>query len=336
MNMFKKTIIPIIFLGFTISAYSQPQEFYTEVSLIIWVVNDAQSVAEGWRNIGFKSIKDQGRVNLNKLTYRSEVNETEIHLFTAYLGGARILWIQPIRGNSAFSEFLKKNGNGVFALLHNVPFQVDLVKEAQRLNDLGVKVLQDGQVMVENQPIRMTYMQTGKKGKYVIGFQNGKSSFFDNYNINNDLDMKFNQFAFAIKESSADKVSSYWETLGFPAMQITHGETWGKEYYGEPADFDMKLGWYRYGNIVYEWCIPLQAPTVYEDHIKKYGEGFQHLGFSVPDIDKAIKYFEDRGFKISMSGGWGEKGKPGSGRFVYVNTERIGGETIELLWNYNE
>jgi hypothetical protein len=297
MNMFKKTIIPIIFLGFTISAYSQPQEFYTEVSLIIWVVNDAQSVAEGWRNIGFKSIKDQGRVNLNKLTYRSEVNETEIHLFTAYLGGARILWIQPIRGNSAFSEFLKKNGNGVFALLHNVPFQVDLVKEAQRLNDMGVKVLQDGQVMVENQPIRMTYMQTGKKGKYVIGFQNG---------------------------------------MGFPAMQITHGETWGKEYYGEPADFDMKLGWYRYGNIVYEWCIPLKAPTVYEDHIKKYGEGFQHLGFSVQDMDKAIQYFEDRGFKISMSGGWGEKGKPGSGRFAYVNTEGIGGETIELLWSYNE
>ncbi len=334
--MYKKIIIPILFLGISLSANSQPEEFYSEVSLIIWVVNDVQTVAEGWKNIGFKSIKDQGRMNLNKLTYKSEVTETEVHLYTGYLGGARILWVQPISGTSAFSEFLKKNGNGVFALLHNVPYQVDLAKEVERLNNAGVKVLQDGQVMVENQPIRMTYMQTGKKGKYVIGFQNESASIFDNYKINNDLGMKFNQFAFAIKESSSDKVSAYWESLGFPAMQITHGETWGKQYYEEPADFDMKLGWYRYGNIVYEWCIPLKAPTVYEDHIKKYGEGFQHLGFSVPDMDKAIQYFKDRGLKISMSGGWGEKGKAGSGRFAYVDTEGIGGETIELLWSYNE
>jgi hypothetical protein len=334
--MTKKTFILVLFLGIGLSAYSQPKEFYTTVDLIIWVVNDAHAVAEGWKNIGFKSIKDQGRINLNKLTYKSEVTETEIHLYTGYLGGARILWIQPIRGNSAFSEFLRKNGNGVFALLHDVPLQVELAEEVQRLNNLGVKVLQDGQVMVENQPLRMTYMQTSKKGKYVIGFLNGTTPVFENYKINNDLDMKFNQFAFAIKESSTNKVSAYWEGLGFPAMQITHGETWGKQYYGEPADFDMKLGWYRYGDITYEWCIPLKAPTVYEDHIKKYGEGFQHLGFSVPDIDKAIQYFEKRGFRISMSGGWGEKGKAGSGRFAYVNTEEIGGETIELLWSYSE
>ena len=334
--MFKKIFIPVLFLCMGLSAYSQPKEFYTEVGLIIWVVNDAPAVAEGWKNIGFKSIEDHGRIKLNKLTYKSEVAEAEIHMYTAFLGGAKILWIQPIRGNSAFSEFLKNNGNGVFALLHDVPMQVDLVEEVKRLNSLGVKVLQDGQVIAQNQPLRMTYMQTANKGKYVIGFMNGSTSYFNDMKINNDLNMKFNQFAFAIKESSANKVSAYWEGLGFPAMQITHGETWGKEYYGEPADFDMKLGWYRYGNIVYEWCIPLKAPTVYEDHIKKYGEGFQHLGFSVPDIDKAIEYFENRGFKISMSGGWGEKGKPGSGRFAYVNTEEIGGETIELLWSYSE
>jgi hypothetical protein len=53
-------------------------------------------------------------------------------------------------------------------------------------------------------------------------------------------------------------------------------------------------------------------------------------------MDDAIRYFEDKGFKVSMTGGWGEKGKPGSGKFAYVDTEGIGGETIELLWNYTE
>jgi hypothetical protein len=318
------------------TAKSQPKAFYTKVDLIVWVVHDVKSVAKGWKNIGFTSITDRGITNLSNLTYKGEVARTQIHLYTAYLGGAKILWIQPLSGKSAFSEFLRKNGNGVFALMHDVPTQVDLISEVQRLNKLGVNVLQKGQVMVDKKPLIMTYMQTSKKGKYALGLLTGPTSVFEEYEMNNELGMEFNQFAFAIKASSSDKVSAYWEKLGFPAMQITHGETWGKQYYGQPADFDMKLGWYRYGDIVYEWCIPLKSPTVYEDHIKKYGEGFQHLGFKVDDMDEALKYFEDKGFIISMSGGWGEKGEPGSGRFAYVNTEGIGGETIELLWSFRE
>jgi len=334
--MVRRIFFSIVFLSIAAFASSQPKEFYTKVDLMIWVVNDVQSVAEGWEKIGFKSITDQGKRTLNNMTFKGETANTEIHLYTAYLGGAKIFWIQPLSGKSAFSEFLRNNGNGVFALMHDVSVQVDLISEVQRLNGLGVNVLQKGQVMVRKQPLTMTYMQTMKKGKYALGFLTGPTDLFSEYSVNNDLGMEFNQFAFAIKASSVDNVSGYWEKLGFPPMQITHGDSWDKQYYGEPADFDMKLGWYRYGEIVYEWCIPLKPPTVYEDHIKKYGEGFQHMGFKVNDMDEAIRHFEDRGFKISMSGGWGEKGKPGSGRFAYVNTEEIGGETIELLWSFKE
>ena len=40
------------------------------------------------------------------------------------------------------------------------------------------------------------------------------------------------------------------------------------------------------------------------------------------------------GYKVAQSGGWGEAGKPGSGRFTYIDTDSIGGVLIELLWNY--
>ena len=125
---------------------SQPKEFYTKVDLIVWVVNDVQAVAEGWTKIGFKSIKDRGKINLSNLTFKGEMAKTEIHLYTAYLGGAKILWIQPLGGNSAFSEFLRDNGNGVFALMHDVPAQFEVVSEVQRLNNLGVNVLQKGHI----------------------------------------------------------------------------------------------------------------------------------------------------------------------------------------------
>jgi hypothetical protein len=47
-----------------------------------------------------------------------------------------------------------------------------------------------------------------------------------------------------------------------------------------------------------------------------------------------VRSWKTLGFEVSQSGAWGEKGKPGSGRFAYVDTDAIGGVTIELLWNY--
>jgi hypothetical protein len=35
-----------------------------------------------------------------------------------------------------------------------------------------------------------------------------------------------------------------------------------------------------------------------------------------------------------MGGSWGDAGKPGSGRFAYVDAQGAGGIDIELLWNY--
>jgi hypothetical protein len=207
-----------------------------------------------------------------------------------------------------------------------------LEQEIDRFSDLGVGVVLRGNVPTDEGPVNFVFLDTQKKGKYVLGLITGPNDLQDSGGYN-QLGMKFSQYAFAI--SDPEPVSSFWAAVGFPPLEITHGETWGKEYYGKPADFDMKLGWQRHGKIVYEWCIPLKEPTVYLDHIKSHGEGIQHLGFTVKDMDQAIKFFQDKGYRISMSGGWGEKGKSGSGRFAYVNTEEAGGETIELLWSYN-
>ncbi|HAQ19166.1 MAG TPA: hypothetical protein DCR40_08040 [Prolixibacteraceae bacterium] len=86
--------------------------------------------------------------------------------------------------------------------------------------------------------------------------------------------------------------------------------------------------------MAYEWCIPVKRPIVYADHIKLHGEGIHHLAFSVNDMDKVLNDYESLGYKNSMGGTWGEKGKPGSGRYEYIELEKAGGVTMELLWNY--
>jgi hypothetical protein len=106
------------------------------------------------------------------------------------------------------------------------------------------------------------------------------------------------------------------------------------EYRGKPGTYAMRLGWQRHGNVPFEWIQPLKGPSSYDEQIDQHGEGFHHLGINVADMDRAIAEWKALGYEVSMSGGWGEKGKPGSGRFAYFDTRAAGGIEIELLWNY--
>ena len=74
-----------------------------------------------------------------------------------------------------------------------------------------------------------------------------------------------------------------------------------------------------------EWIRPLAGPTVYEDFLSAHGEGVHHIAFEVDDLDKALATWKAAGFEVAQSGAWGEAGQPGSGRFVYLDTESAGG-----------
>jgi len=322
-----KTVLKILILSLmTHINLAQPADYYKEVDRIVWIVKDLQGVVNGWQSLGFSEIMDYGLVSL-----RNNTGEIEVYMASANLGGSRITWIQPESQNTIFGKFLEEHGDGGFSLMHRVLSKDAMDQEVTRLKDLGVTELMKGTIETDSGPVSYVFLDTQQDGKYALGLVYGPDDLSETSG-NNERKMKFTQYAFAIKDPVP--VSAYWAGLGFPPLEVTHGEVWEKTYYEKPADFDMKLGWQRHGKIVYEWCIPLKGPTVYSDHIKTHGEGFQHMGFNVPDMDEAITFFKGQGYAISMSGGWGDKGKEGSGRFAYVNTESIGGETIELLWSY--
>ena len=316
------------------SVFPQPKEYYKEVSQIVWVVNDLDSVMAVWQKLGFEGIVPGENTLMTGQEYRGKLVDIKVKAASMNMGGKAVTWIQPDKGKNAYYDFLKKNGDGAMALMHRVSSLEEINNEVKRMSKLGVKILQRGSFLSRNISIDYVFFDTQKKGKYVLGLYDGRKVPDSFTSMPNTLSMSFCQFAFAIKNPVP--VSAFWEKLGFPKMEVTHSQSWGREYYGKPAEFEMDLGWQRHGKIVYEWCIPLKSPNVYEDHIKNFGEGIQHFGMTVSDMDKAIAFMQEKGFKISQSGGWGEKGKAGSGRFAYVNTEGIGGETIELLWNFTE
>jgi len=179
-------------------------------------------------------------------------------------------------------------------------------------------------------------MDTEPQGKYVLGLVHGAPPARASAEATASADgppfaAKLSQYALVVE--SLQPVSDYWVRLGFPTMDVTHPALTELRYHGKPGRFDQKLGWHRHGTVTWEWIEPLQGPTVYRDFLKAHGEGLHHIAFDVPDIDAAARAWEAVGVKVVQSGAWGEKGKPGSGRFAYADTSTVGGVTVELLWN---
>jgi len=308
-----------------------PPELYEQVTSVNWVVKDIDQVAAGWARLGYPVLQDFGEVTL-PLRYRGEPETAVVRVAQASFAGLPVIWIQPVSGKSAWADALEAHGEGVVSVNYAVPSGEALDAEVARLEGLGVGVLQTLEVDAGQGPLRVVYMDTADEGKYVLGLTAGQLPQPPRTAPVSTFGPRLSQYALVVKDLAA--VSAYWEKLGFPAMDVTHPDLTDLQYHGQPGTFDQKLGWHRHGTVTWEWITPLAGPTVYQDFLDTYGEGFHHLAFDVPDMDVATAAWEAEGFPIVQSGGWGEKGQPGSGRFAYADTTSIGGTTIELLWNH--
>jgi hypothetical protein len=305
-------------------------EHFKHVDQVIWVVDDLDKVVENWKELGFQQIEVLGDV-----TATSKKNKQfEVRMAVANLGGTHITWIEPISGNSVFSKFHADYGDGAMSLVHQLKTKSSLQKELDRLAKKRVKVLDNLSFSTPKGKLNITLMDTQKQGKYVLGYVTKETSndLHAGLTAENKHNMKLNQYAFAINET--EDISEYWSKIGFPEFQINHPELGETKYHGEIVDHALIQGWQRHGDIAYEWCIPVKGPIVYADHIDKHGEGIHHLAYSVESMDEILKDYASLGYKNTMGGTWGEKGKPGSGRYEYVGLEDAGGMTMELLWSY--
>ncbi len=307
-------------------------DFYNHVDQVLWMVSDLENTMTQYEELGFSQFQDLGKALLISETTGKK---SKIRLARANLGGAVVNWIEPLKGNSVLTNFHERHGDGAVSLVHRAPGANEEDQEIRRLDDLGVGILDRIRIETSAGNLGFVLMDTESEGKYILGFTRGGGiEEPPEFTGENRHHLKLNQYAFAI--SDPEPVSLFWHMLGQPEFQINHPELGDPHYYGQYAEHDLIQGWQRHGSISYEWCIPVKPPIVYQDHIDQHGEGIHHLAFSVSDMDEVLADFQARGFRVSMGGTWGEKGKPGSGRYEYIDLEKAGGLTMELLWNYTE
>jgi hypothetical protein len=323
----------MILSTFVSSLFAELPDFYQKVNRIVWIVDNLDEVTQGWEKLGFPDISQHGEVVLNGTTFRNQQMSVSLLAATGQIGTVKIDWLEPLCDGNAFSEFLKENGPGVFALVHHVPIQELLELEVVRYSSLGVGLLQSGSSSGPLNWGHYIFLDTAPDGKIVLGLMSSQETPLQPaFSQTVPFDQAIAQYAFAVQNPVP--VSKFWESLGFPAFTIVPVEGRQKEYKGRPATFEMNLGWQRHGDVPFEWCIPLKGPTVYQDHMEQHGEGFHHLGLRVDDLDSVIEKWEALGISVTQSGAWGEEERPGSGRYAYMDTDSLGGIAIELLWSF--
>jgi catechol 2,3-dioxygenase-like lactoylglutathione lyase family enzyme len=294
--------------------------FYRKVHRVTWVTPDTAATAAAWAKLGVRVLT----------TYpAADLAGEKVQVTVATLGALIIDWIQPVGGRGLFADYLERHrGPGIMGLMHNVPTPEALRAEVARLGAAGVKPKLAGVFSAGEATAECAFMDTAERGMHTLGLVVAPDSGMDP----GPPERQVTQFAFIA--SKPEPVSAFWASLGWPAFTYTEVVSRDPVYRGKPGVFGMRLGWQRHGPVPFEWIQPLQGPSAYHDYLGKFGEGFHHLAFNVADMDRAIEEWNGLGYEMTMAGAWGEKDKPGSGRFAYFDVSRDGGVEVELLWNW--
>lgn len=314
----------VLLLGASLCAGELPDS-YRHVSRVTWIVKDAGRTAAGWEKLGLTSVHDDGRVTLRG-EYRGKPVAIRIRHVSGELGDLGVDFFQPLGSEDAFADFLARHGDGIFSIVHEARSGEEISREAARMAGLGVRVLARVTVGAPGARMNFTYFDTEPQGKYVLGLVYAEGG-----PPRSKAAPKISHFGIVTRE--AEPVSEFWQKLGFPDLKISHATPREDGRYREkPLSLAFDVGYQRHAQFAYEWIIPPMTPrNIYADYLKLHGEGVQHMGVPVENLEKAVAEYRALGYGPWQAGAWGDVGKPKSGQYVYMDTDSIGGVSVELI-----
>ena len=321
-------VVVMYFLTATCSAAQLP-EYYQTINRVTWITPNIDAILPTWIALGMTDVHKCGELNGGGKDHgkRASIHTRQV---TGRLGNLTVNFLQPGEGQSnSYSHFMGKHKEGIFAVVHEVPNQEAMDKEIQRMASLGVAVLQQVTFEIEHTRVTYTYFDTEPQGKYVLGLVYWPGG------APKPLEQKtVSHIAPVVRDAAA--VRTFWQKLGFPGFELEHATPReDSRYRGQPLLLAFEVGFQKMGAISYEWIQPPATPAnIYEDFLKLHGEGIQHIGIPVDDLSRAAAAYEKLGFPVWQAGAWGDVGKPDSGQYHYMDTDKIGGVSLELIHAY--
>jgi 4-hydroxyphenylpyruvate dioxygenase-like putative hemolysin len=124
-----------------------------------------------------------------------------------------------------------------------------------------------------------------------------------------------------------DKAIEHYQSLGIGPFESLNVTSIDRKVYGKPAPDVKNLSRVaQMGQLQFELLQPVSGESIQKEFLEKCGEGINHLGFFVDDLDKEVAKLIAKGFEVISSGKF-----VGGGGFAYFNTDKVGGVMSELI-----
>ncbi|MCX6000068.1 MAG: VOC family protein [Chloroflexi bacterium] len=124
----------------------------------------------------------------------------------------------------------------------------------------------------------------------------------------------------------AQTAAYYTSTLGIGPFSIIDVKMDNAILRGKPVAYKFKVGFARSGTTEIELIQPVEGENVYAEFLASGREGLHHLGFQVDDFDGMLAAFAAAGIAPVLHS------KTRVFGFAYMDTEKVGGVMVELLW----
>ncbi len=136
------------------------------------------------------------------------------------------------------------------------------------------------------------------------------------------------QLGIVVRDIQAS-MEQYWHVLGIGPWKVYTNSPPRVTYHGRPASYRVRVALAQTETMVYELLQYLEGDSIHRDFLAAQGEGIEHVGFYVANLDEPLARLKSQGLTVLQSAdGLGAKG---DGRYVYLDTRSTLGTILELI-----
>ncbi len=142
---------------------------------------------------------------------------------------------------------------------------------------------------------------------------------------------RIGQLGIVVRDIQAS-MEHYWRDLGIGPWKVyTNGSPPLRNvtYYGRPASYRVRVALAHTESMVFELIQYLEGDSIHRDFLAAQGEGIEHVGIYVPNLDEPLSRLRSQGLTVLQSADG--LGAIGDGRYAYLDTRSTLGTVLELI-----